>query len=134
MRKQRGIAAINVVVGIAVLAALGAGFFGWQKMDEADRVRNQLSAARSDLDKARADLKKAAQEVAAAANEAKALKVTTERLTSERDTVRTSMETEQANGVRLREELALAKDQVSYLSARSSKDVVRGMPKAPSQR
>ena len=131
MQRQAGIAAINVVVGIAVLAALGGGFFGWQKMDEAGRLRNQLTNTRNDLDKARADLKKAAQDVALAAKEAKELKVATERLTSERDTVRTSMETEQANGVRLREELAIAKDQVSYLSARTSKDVVRGMPKSP---
>ena len=122
--------AVAVVAGVAVLAALGAGFFAWQKADEAGRLRSQLAAARSDLDKARADVKKAAQEVAAASKEAKELKVSTERLASERDTVRTSLETAQAAGERLRAELALAKDQVSYLSARTSKDVVRGMPKS----
>jgi hypothetical protein len=57
--------------------------------------------------------------------------VATERLVAERDAVRTSLETAQAAGDQMRSELALAKDQVSYLSARSPKEVVRGMPKAP---
>ena len=123
---------VGVVAGLAVLAALGAGFFAWQKASEADRLRSELTIARSNLDKARADVKKAAQDVAAAAKEAKELKVATERLTAERDSVRSSLETAQAAGEQLRGELALAKDQVSYLSARSSKDVVRGMPKSAS--
>jgi len=123
---------VAVVAGLAVLAALGAGFFAWQKASEADRLRSELTIARGNLDKARADVKKAAQDVAAAAKEAKELKVATERLTAERDSVRSSLETAQASGEQLRGELALAKDQVSYLSARSSKDVVRGMPKSAS--
>ena len=123
---------VAVVAGLAVLAALGAGFFAWQKASEADRLRSELTIARGNLDKARADVKKAAQDVAAAAKEAKELKVATERLTAERDSVRSSLETAQAAGDQLRGELALAKDQVSYLSARSPKDVVRGMPKAAS--
>jgi hypothetical protein len=44
--------------------------------------------------------------------------------------VRTSLETAQAAGEQLRADLALAKEQISYLSARASKDVVRGMPKS----
>lgn len=134
MQKQRGVSTVAVVAGLALLAAAGAGFFAWQKMGEANRLKSELAAARSGLDKARADLKKAASDVAAVAKEAKELKVANERLSAERDTVRTSMETEQATGVRLRAELALAKDQVSYLSARTSKDVVRGMPKTVSAR
>ena len=129
MQKQAGMSVVAVVAGVAVLVALGAGVFAWQKADESGRLRSQLASARSDLDKARADLKKAAQDVATTSKEAKELKVATERLTSERDTVRTSLETAQASGEQLRAELALVKDQVSYLSARTSKDVVRGMPK-----
>jgi uncharacterized protein (DUF3084 family) len=123
---------VAAVAGIAALAALGAGFFAWQKTSEADRVRSELTIARRDLDKARVDVKKAAQDVAAAAKEAKDLKVATERLVAERDAVRASLETAQAAGDQMRGELALVKDQVSYLSARSPKEVVRGMPKAPS--
>jgi len=121
---------VALVAGLAVVAAAGAAFFAWQKTGEADRLRSELAIARSDLDKARADVKKAGQDVAAAGKEVKDLKVATERLTAERDAVRTSMETAQANGERLRADLALAKDQISYLTARSSKDVVRGMPKS----
>jgi uncharacterized protein (DUF3084 family) len=129
MRKQGGNTAIVAVIALAVVGA--AGFFGWTKMSEADRLRSELANTRSERDKARADLKKAAQDVANASKEAKELKVMTERLTAERDSVRASMENEQATGVRLRAELQLAKDQVSYLSARSSKDIVRGMPRTP---
>jgi uncharacterized protein (DUF3084 family) len=132
MQRQAGVSTIALAAGLAVAAALGAGFFAWQKTEEAGRLRSELTRTRSDLDKARADVKKAAQDVAAASKEAKELKVATERLTAERDTVRSSMEAEQATGVRLRAELSLAKDQVSYLSARSPKDVVRGMPKGAS--
>jgi uncharacterized protein (DUF3084 family) len=134
MQRQTGVSAVAVVAGIAVLAVAGVGFVAWQKAGEADRLQSELAIARSGLDKARADVKKAAQDVAAAAKESKELKVATERLTAERDAVRTSLETAQANGEQLRGELALAKDQVSYLSARSSKDVVRGMPSAPARK
>lgn len=122
-----------VVAGIAVLVAAGAGFMAWQKMSQADKLQAELYTVRGELDKARVDVRKATQDAAMAAKESKELKVAVERLNQERDAVRSTIENEQANGVRLRAELALAKDQVSYLSVRTSKDVVRGMPKAPSQ-
>jgi hypothetical protein len=36
--------------------------------------------------------------------------------------------------VRLRAELELAKDQINYLASRSTKEIVRGMPKTPTSR
>ena len=129
MRKQGGNTAIVAVIALAVVGA--AGFFAWTKMSEVDRLRSELADTRGERDKARADLRKAAQDVASASKEAKELKVMTERLASERDTVRAAMENQQAAGERMRAELQLAKDQVSYLSARSSKDIVRGMPRTP---
>ena len=125
---------MGAVAALAGMLALGAGFFAWQKTSEAGRLRSELTAVRSEMDKARFDAKKHAQELAAAAKEQSAHKVTAERLTAERDSVRASMETEQATGVQLRAELALAKDQISYLSARTPKEVVRGMPKSTSAR
>ena len=130
MNKQKGMSTVGIVVGVAVVVVLGAGFFAWQKSMEADRLMSELTRTRQDLDKARADAKKAAVEVAAAAKETGMLKVTTERLSAERDAVRKAMEDQQAAGVQMREELALAKEQISYLTARTSKDVVRGMPKS----
>jgi hypothetical protein len=132
MRRESGVSIVAVVAALGVLAAAGAGYFAWRSTAQLDRLQSELDTTKSGLDKARADLRKAAQDVAAASKEAKDLKVATERLTGERDAVRASMESEQATGVRLRAELALAKDQISYLSARTSKDVVRGMPKTPS--
>lgn len=130
MKKQQGMSTVGIAVGVAVVVALGAGVFAWQKSMEADRLLSDLNRTRQELEKARADMKKAAQDVAAAAKETGMLKVTTERLTAERDAVRKAMEDQQAARVQMSAELALAKEQISYLSARTSKDVVRGMPKS----
>ena len=134
MQKQSGVSVVILVAVLAVIAAAGAGFFAWRNMAQLDQLQSELNATRSGLDKARGDLKKAAQDLAAASKDAKDLKVAADRLTMERDAVRATIENEQASGVRLRAELELAKDQISYLSARSSKEVVRGMPKTPSSR
>lgn len=129
MYRESGVSAVVVVAALAVLAVLGAGYVVWQNTAQIDRLHSELEATKSGLAKTRTELKQAAQDAAAATKEAKDLKVVTERLTGERDAVRISMENEQATGVRMRAELALAKEQISYLSARLSKDVVRGMPK-----
>lgn len=129
MRRQAGVSIVAVVALVAVLGAAGAGYFAWQSAGQLDRLQSELETTRNALNKARIDLKQATQEMASASKEAKDLKVVTDRLTAERETVRASMENEQATGVRLRAELALAKEQISYLSARTSKDVVQRMPK-----
>jgi uncharacterized protein HemX len=134
MRREAGVSVVAVVAVLAVLAAGGAGYFAWQNGAEIERLQSELNTTKTGMDKARADLKKAAQELAAASKDAKEFKAAADRLITERDQVRTSMENAQANGDRLRAELALAKDQISYLSARSSKDVVRGMPKVATSR
>jgi chromosome segregation ATPase len=131
MQKQAGVSAVAVVGAFALLAAAGAGFLAWQNTEQVGRLQTELDAAKSGLNKARGDLKQATQDLAAASKDAKELKLATERLTSERDQVRSALEKAQADGVNLRAELALAKEQVSYLSARSPKEVVRGMPRAP---
>jgi uncharacterized protein (DUF3084 family) len=131
MLRQSGVAAAAIVAGLAVLAAVGAGVFAWSTAEEVERVRGELAAARQEADKSRTEARKAAQDLASAAKQAADMKVALDRLTLERDAVRTTMENAQASGVQLRTELDLAKEQVSYLSARASKDVVRGMPRQP---
>src|SRR5262245_43906482 len=129
MKKQQGVSVVAIVAAVAVLAAGGAGFFAWQNMAQVEQLQGELTTAKSGLDKARTDFRKSQQELAAASKDAKEHKAAAARLSAERDSVRTSMENAQANGERLRAELALAKDQISYLTARTSKDIVRGMPK-----
>ena len=125
---------MTMVAALAVVAALGAGFFAWRSMAQLGDLQSELNATKSGLDKARGDLRKATQELAAASKDATNLKVAADRLTMERDAVRATIENEQAAGVRLRAELELAKDQISYLSARSTKEIVRGMPKSSTPR
>ena len=134
MRRQSGVSVVVVVAALAVLAAAGAGFLAWESTSQLNRLQGELDAAKGGLNKALADRKTAVQDLAVASKEAKDLKVAVERLTTERDGVRASMENAQADGERRRAELALAREQISYLSARSSKDIVRGMPKTASSR
>ena len=61
-----------------MLAAAGAGVFGFTKMMDADRVMGDLTRTRAELEKARADLKKAAADVANATKETNTLKIATE--------------------------------------------------------
>jgi len=119
-----------IVAIFALFAAAGGGFLAWQKMGEVDRLQTDLNNTKSGLDKARGDLRKAQQDVAALTKEVTELKISTDQMRAERDSVRSVIETEQAAGVRLRAELALAKEQVSYLSARAPA-AVKGMPRAP---
>lgn len=129
MRAESGVSVITLVAGLAVIAAAGAGYFAWESTAQLGRVQNELEATKNSLNKLRIDTKQATQDLAVASKDAKELKIATDRLTGERDAVRKSLENEQAAGVQLRADLELAKLQVSYLSARTSKDVVRGMPK-----
>jgi chromosome segregation ATPase len=128
MNKQSGISAVAVVAGVAVLAVAGVGFVAWRNYDEVYNLRIELNSTKLGLEKARGEAKKATSDFAAASKELTQLKVTSERAVAERDAVRKTMEDEQATSVQLRGELALAKEQLSYLTARTSKDVVRGMP------
>jgi uncharacterized protein (DUF3084 family) len=130
MQRQSGITAVGVVAAVAVLAVAGVGFVAWRQYDQAHDLRIELNSTKMGLEKARADLKKATADFAAASKELSNLKVDSERAFAERDAVRKTMESEQANGVQIRAELQLAKEQLSYLTARTSKDVVRGMPKS----
>jgi septal ring factor EnvC (AmiA/AmiB activator) len=134
MQRQSGISVVLLVAVLAGVAAAGAGFFAWRSMAQLDQLQSELNATKSGLDKARGELKKATQDLAAATKDATNLKVAADRLTMERDAVRATIENEQAAGVRLRAELELAKDQISYLSARSTKEIVRGMPKNAASR
>lgn len=134
MQRQSGVSVVTMVAALAVVAALGAGFFGWRSMAQLGDLQSELNATKSGLEKARGDLRKATQDLAVATKDVTNLKVAADRLTMERDAVRATIENEQATGVRLRAELDLAKDQISYLSARSTKEIVRGMPKSPSSR
>jgi len=122
------------IIAVLLLAAAGGWFLTWQKMGELDRAQTELASAKLGLDKARADLRKLQQESAALTKEAAELKISTDQMRADRDAVRTAMENEQAAGVRLRADLALAKEQVSYLSSRSPANVVRGMPRTPKGR
>ena len=119
-----------VLAVVALVAAGAAGFIAWQQAHEVDRVQADLNNAKLGLDKARVDLRKAQQDAAALTKEVAELKISTDQMRADRDAVRTAMENEQAAGVRLRAELALAKEQVSYFSSRAPA-LVRGMPKTP---
>jgi chromosome segregation ATPase len=134
MHRQSGISVLILVAALAGVIAVGAGFFAWRSAAQIDQLQSELNTTKSNLDKARAEVRKMSQDLATASKDATALKVAFDRLNIERDAVRVAMENEQATGVRLRSELELAQDQVSYLASRSTKEIVRGMPKTSASR
>lgn len=131
LRRESGAVNLAAIVAVvALVAAAGVGFLAWQKMGEVDRLQTDLNKTKLGFDKARVDLRKAQQDVTALAKEVTELKISTDQMRADRDSVRSAMENEQTAGVRLRAELALAKEQVSYFSSRSPA-LVRGMPRTP---
>jgi len=137
MRREAGVSVVALVAAVAVLGVLaagGAGYVAWQNTEKVGRLQSELETTKRGVSKMSGDLRQASQDVAAAVKEAKELKVVADRLTAERDAVRAAMESAQAAGDRMRAELALTKEQVSYLASRASKEVVRGMPKVATSR
>ena len=130
-RKQSGAAIMGIVAAVAVAAAAGAGFFAWKSMKDLEAAQTELNNAKNGLDKARRDLTKATQDSQAQSKAAADAKMSADQLRAELGSVRTVLETEQSAGVRIRQDMALLKEQVSYLSARSAPGVVKGMPKGP---
>lgn len=131
IRRQSGFSTAGIVAVVAILGAGAGGFFAWQQANEASKAQIELAGMKAGFDKARNELRKAQQDLNALTKDLTELKIASDHMRAERDAVRAVLETEQAVGVRLRAETALAKEQVSYLSARSSPSVVRGLPRGP---
>ena len=94
----------NLVIAAAVPAVLAivAAYFAWSASSDLDGVRRELNTTKTQADRSRNELQAARTELAKVQQEFTALKITAE----------------QANGVKLRQDLEAAKQQISQLSAR----------------
>ena len=109
---------MRIVALILALAAVGAAALAWHEHQELAETRAELAAAAGQLQKARAGLQAAQTELAALRKEAMAAKLATDQSQADLTAARSFLETEKAVTLRLREDLAKAKEQLADASRR----------------
>ena len=117
---------MKVVLGIVVLAAAVGGYFGWQQHQELMRTKVDLAGAKAALEKASADANAAKTEAAAARKAVEDQKAEVQQAKNDAEAAGKFLEMEKAHSARLQQELTLAREQIAYISARSS-----GSPRLP---
>ena len=102
-----------VVAVVCALAALAAGAFAWQRGWAYAEASRDLAAANRELGSVRSDLAKTRAELERLQKEAVEQKIALEQMRVEVGQARSFIEAEKATGVRLRAELAEAKDELA---------------------
>jgi septal ring factor EnvC (AmiA/AmiB activator) len=103
------------VTVVAVLAALAAAGFAWQRNQALGQVKSELASASADLQKARNELQALKAEAVALRKEAAEQKSATDQLRTELNSARAFLDSERLTGARLREELVKAKEQLAAM-------------------
>lgn len=120
MNRQSGISTAALALVLVVIAAGAGGFFGWQQHQELGRTKSELAQTRTSLDKASADARAAKTEAAAARKELEEQKAALQQARSEADALKVFLESEKAHSVRLQADLALAREQITFLRTRGA--------------
>ena len=106
----------TITIVVALAAALAAGGFAWQKHKELNEARAESMAQQVQLAKSRADLAKMGAEVEVLKKNVAEQKMEADKLRAELTTAQAFLEAEKALGLRLREDLAKAKEQLASAS------------------
>ena len=122
---------MRTVALLLALAATGAVAFAWQEHQELAETRAELALANGQLQKARAERQALQTELAALRKEAMAAKLAMDQMQADLTAARSFLETEKAATLRLRDDLAKAKEQLASASRRGSQF---GAPTAVSPR
>lgn len=109
-----------IVALVAIAAAAGAGYYGWQQKQELERTAAELASTRAALSRATGELGKARQTLAEVVKELEQQQAANEKLKSDRDTAVAFLMQEKAYGERVRAELALAQQQIAFLRTRGN--------------
>ncbi len=117
---------MKVVLAIVVLAAAVGGYFGWQQHQELLRTKGELASTQATLEKASAEANAARTEAAAARKAVEDQKAELQQAKSDAEAAGKFLEMEKVHSARLQQELTLAREQIAYMSARSS-----GSPRYP---
>ena len=105
-----------IPLALAVIVALAAAVFAWQKNQALEETRVALAGANTQLQKTQAELKSISAEIAPLRKESAEQNAALEQLRAELNTAKVFLESERASMVRLREELAMAKEQIAFMS------------------
>lgn len=105
----------TIVLAIALVAAVAAAAFAWQKNQAFETSQAALAAANGQLQKAQADLKALKAEVEPLRKETAELKAAFEQQKSELATAKAFLDAERAATMRVREELTTAKEQMAFI-------------------
>jgi len=119
---------------VAVIAAMAAAGFAWQKSQALEGTKAELANARSQLQKASDDVLAMRAETTALRKEFAEQKLAADRSRAELATAQVFLDAEKAAGARLREELMKAKAQLASTSKPRSVQgapVVRRVPAQP---
>jgi peptidoglycan hydrolase CwlO-like protein len=100
---------------LAIVVAIAASGFAWQRNQALDEARAALSGANTQLQKAQADLKSVTAEVAPLRKEAADQKATIDQLQAELSSARAFLEAERAATARIRDELTLTKEKMAFM-------------------
>jgi len=111
---------MKIVLVIVLLAAAGGGYFGWQQHQDLARIKGELATTKTALDKANADANEAKTEAAAARKAVEDQKAELQQAKMDVEAAGKFLEMEKAHSARLQQELTLAREQIAYISARSS--------------
>lgn len=117
---------MKIALIIVVLAAAVGGYFGWQQHQELRRTKADLASTQAALEKASADANAARTDAAAARKAVEDQKAELQQAKNDVEAAGKFLEMEKVHSARLQQELTLARDQIAYMSARSS-----GSPRFP---
>jgi septal ring factor EnvC (AmiA/AmiB activator) len=112
------------VTVVALIAALAAAGFAWQRSQALEQVKVELASASAELQKARSETQALKAEAVALRKEAAEQKAATEQLRTEVNSAKAFLDAERLSSARLREELVKAKEQLAAMAkARSVQSV-----------
>ena len=112
----------------AVLLALAAGGFAFERMRAADAAIAQLDAQKAAADKARADLLAAQAERDSLRKKAAELDEAAGEMRAGLEAQRKLLEAEKANSIRLQEDLTMTRSRLAAASARQGRSADSGLP------
>jgi hypothetical protein len=112
----------------AVVVAIGAGVFAWQRHEAAEAAAAQVAGLKAEAQKADADMKAARAERDALRKEMAELKLAADQMRAEIDTAKQFIEAERAVSARLREDLAMAAARLAMMASRPQQRSADAIP------
>jgi len=105
-----------IPLAIAVIIAVAAAGFAWQRHQALEEARTSLASANAQLQKTQVELRALGAEVAPLRKETAEQKAALEQQRVELAAAKGFLDAERASTIRIREELATAKEQIAFMS------------------